>query len=96
VNTGQTVVESFLGLGVQWDPYEYVPSPASWKLTLKRIDFHQPAFVRVMGGAGDYCLGFSLDGKPEYIREKGIQTLRGEFDLRGLTDLLIVGPDNSG
>jgi hypothetical protein len=28
IDTGHTRVESFMGLGVQWDPYEYVPSTA--------------------------------------------------------------------
>jgi hypothetical protein len=34
VDLGKTVVESFMGLGIQWDPYEYAPTPEDWKLTL--------------------------------------------------------------
>ena len=71
VDTRQTVVESFMGLGVQWDPYEYVPSPEAWRLTLQRLDFLQPAFVRVMTGARTYCLGFTAEGQPEYVWTQG-------------------------
>ena len=76
VDTRQTVVKSFLGLGVQWDPYEYEPSPAAWQLTQKRLDFLKPAFVRVMLGAHTYCTGFAADGKPEYIWSQGEEATR--------------------
>ncbi len=69
-----TVTDAFMGFGVQWDPYEYKPSPEAWNLTLKRMDFLRPAFVRVMTGANAYCLGFSAEGKPDYIWEHGDAT----------------------
>jgi hypothetical protein len=60
---------SFLGLGIQWDPYSYPPRPEAWKFTLKRLDYAQPAFFRVMIGARDYCRGFdgSKPDAPRYV-----------------------------
>jgi hypothetical protein len=72
VDTSKTVVESFMGLGIQWDPYDcYWPSPASWKLMLERLDYCKPTFFRVMWGAGAYCNGFDQDGKPKYVWDEG-------------------------
>lgn len=71
VDLQATVVDHFMGLGVQWDPYEYPPSEAEWKLTLARLDFMKPAFFRVMWSATPYCLGFDEAGKPQYVWELG-------------------------
>ena len=64
-------VDRFLGLGVQWDPYEYEPSDGAWALTLKRVDHLRPAFLRVMWWANPYCLGFDDSGNPRYIWQDG-------------------------
>lgn len=61
------LVERFMGLGVQIDPFEYPPSPAAWKMTMNRLDEMQPAFFRVMWRANPYCLGFDDAGNPRYI-----------------------------
>ena len=65
------VVNRFLGLGVQWDPHEYEPSDAAWALTLKRVDYLRPAFLRVMWWANPYCLGFDDSGNPQYVWQDG-------------------------
>ncbi len=69
VDLKTSVADHFMGLGVQWDPYEYPPSKAEWKLTLARLDFMKPAFFRVMWRAGGYWLGFDAAGKPQYAWE---------------------------
>lgn len=61
----------FMGLGVQWDPYEYPPSEPEWKLTLARLDFMKPAFFRVMWRASAYWLGFDAGGQPQYVWGSG-------------------------
>ena len=66
-----TAAGRFMGLGVQWDPYEYPPPETEWKLTLARLDFMKPAFFRVMWSATPYCLGFDEAGKPQYVWELG-------------------------
>ena len=70
VDLRTTVVESFIGAGVQWDPYEYPPSTEAWKTTLARLDYMRPAFFRVMTGA-NYCLGFDTAGNPRYVWSQG-------------------------
>jgi hypothetical protein len=76
VDLKATVADRFMGLGVQWDPYEYPPAEAEWKLTLARLDFMQPAFFRVMWTATPYCLGFDEAGKPQYVWELGEDKVR--------------------
>ncbi len=66
INVNSVVVEPFIGPGVQWDPYEYPPSPEAWKTTLARMDYMRPGFLRVMTGA-NYCLGFDDAGNPRYV-----------------------------
>jgi hypothetical protein len=64
------VVSSFMGLGIQWDPYAYQPTPAKWKLTLARLDRCKPGFFRVCHMANDYCIGFNAKGNPIYVWDK--------------------------
>lgn len=66
VDLSKTVVEKFIGVGVQWDPYAYQPSPAAWKLTCERLDFMRPALFRIMWGADPYWLGNDASGRPRY------------------------------
>jgi hypothetical protein len=70
IDLKSTVVEHFMGMGVQWDPYEYPASDAAWKLTLNRLDFMRPAFLRVMWTADPYCLGFDAAGNPQYVWDR--------------------------
>jgi len=59
--------EPFLGAGVQWDPYEFPPSPEGWKTTFARLDYMRPGFFRVMLNANSYWLGFDAAGAPRYV-----------------------------
>jgi hypothetical protein len=79
VDLGQTVVEPFMGLGIQWDPYEYRPTPEDWKVTLERLDFCRPALFRVMWMAHPYCRGFDADGKPKYVWDEGDAAAKEKF-----------------
>jgi hypothetical protein len=84
VDLKQTVVERFLGAGVQWDPYEYPPSPEAWKTTLARVDFMRPGFLRVMLNASSYLRAFDANGNPRYVwspGEQGIERLSSLFDI---------------
>jgi hypothetical protein len=88
VDLHEVRVPSFLGLGIQWDPYSYPPAPEAWKLTLKRLDYAQPAFFRVMLGARDYCLGFDSTNQdlPRYVWNEGEPAIRRR--LGSLLDIL--------
>ncbi len=79
-------IQSFLGLGIQWDPYSYPPQPEAWKRTLQRLDFARPAFFRVMLGARDYCRGFDATNAPRYVWSQGEPAIRQR--LGSLLDLL--------
>ena len=71
LDPGNVLVERFMGLGVQLDPYEYQPSAAAWKMTQERLDHLHPAFFRVMWRANTYCLGFDDAGDPKFIWNYG-------------------------
>jgi hypothetical protein len=79
-------IQSFFGLGIQWDPYSYRPRPEAWSLTLKRLDYARPAFFRVMLGARDYCQGFDATGAPRYVWTDGEPEIRKR--LGSLLDIL--------
>ena len=57
-------------------------------MTLKRLDYAQPAFFRVMLGASDYCLGFDSGNpaKPLYVWSQGEPAIRKR--LGSLLDIL--------
>lgn len=61
------VISRFMGLGIEFDPYQYPPSPARWKTIEKRVAWVHPGFLRVMSGPKDYCEGFNTAGKPIYV-----------------------------
>jgi hypothetical protein len=68
VDLNKTVVASFQGMGVQFDPFDrYPPAPEKWKLILSRLDRLQPAFFRVMTNANALCRYVNADGKHSYI-----------------------------
>jgi hypothetical protein len=84
VDLKTAVVERFLGVGVQWDPYEYAPSPEAWKTTLQRVDFLRPGLFRVMLNASSYLRGFDASGNPRYAwseGQSGIERLSSLFDI---------------
>ncbi|MGC9943318.1 MAG: hypothetical protein ABSE48_15935 [Verrucomicrobiota bacterium] len=76
VDLHSTLVRSFFGLGIQWDPYAYPPRPEAWRSTLHRLDYAKPAFFRVMTEANSYCTGFNASGKPRYVWEQGEDAIR--------------------
>lgn len=81
IDTGQTVVTPFMGLGVQWDPYDKYPlRPDDWKMITERMDFCRPGYLRVMSGASAYCLGFDADGRPRYVWQEGDAARRAGFE----------------
>jgi hypothetical protein len=88
VDSRDVRVPSFLGLGIQWDPYMYPPRPAAWKYTLDRLDYARPAFFRVMLRAGNYCEGFdaSKPDTPRYVWTQGEPEIRKH--LGSLLDIL--------
>ena len=46
-----TLQKKILGMGVQWDPYDYYsPSPQDWNTIIQRLDFMDPSFIRDIGG----------------------------------------------
>lgn len=82
VRAGAVVVEGFLGLGVQWDPFEYRPSEADRRMIEARMEFCRPGFLRVMWGAWSYFRGFDEEGEPRYAwrepdpaRRAGVESL---------------------
>jgi len=75
-----TVVERYLGLGVQWNPFAYEPSAEDYRTILRRIDFLRPAIFRVTWGSQAYCLGFSPDGQPRYSWKEGDQKQRKRLE----------------
>ena len=93
INVGATLVKSFFGMGIQWDPYAYPPRPEAWRLTLHRLDFAKPAFFRVMTGADAYCLGFNAAGQPRYAWTQGEAVIRQR--LGSLLDILTYAQSNN-
>jgi hypothetical protein len=79
VNIHATLVPSFMGLGIQWDPYAYPPSPDAWALTVHRVDAAKPAFFRVMLSADRYCTGFDTGGTPHYVWMDGESAVRSNL-----------------
>jgi hypothetical protein len=79
-------IQSFFGLGIQWDPYSYPPLPEAWSLTLKRLNYARPAFFRVMLGAHDYWRGFDATNAPLYVWTEGEPEIRKR--LGSLLDIL--------
>lgn len=67
VDLKSTVVSSFQGIGIQWDPYSYQPTPEKWKLILTRLDRCKPGYFRVCHMANSYCLGFDDKANPIYV-----------------------------
>ncbi|HEY3281965.1 MAG TPA: hypothetical protein VGN26_06785 [Armatimonadota bacterium] len=87
VDPDRTVVEPFLGLGVQWDPFDrYQPSAEDWAIICERMAYCRPGFLRVMGSASAYCLGFGSDGEPRYVWKEG--TPEQKARLERLCDIL--------
>jgi hypothetical protein len=84
VDLKSVAVQRFMGIGVQWDPYEYQPSVEAWKTTLRRVDFMRPGLFRVMLNASSYVRGFDDAGNPRYVwseGQTGMERLASLFDI---------------
>jgi hypothetical protein len=67
VYTDQPAGPAFMGLGVEFDPYDTVaPSAIDWPLITQRLDFMSPGFLRVVEPASDYFGGYDSVGDPVY------------------------------
>lgn len=70
VHQDQLLVRSMkMGFGVQFDPYEYSPDDAQWRVIFNRLDTMHPAFFRVMFMANLYCLQLDDHGCARYTWE---------------------------
>jgi hypothetical protein len=67
VHLDKVLVSSFMGFGVQLDPYVYPPSPQQWQRIRSRLNLLHPAFLRVMFSANDYCYQLSAEGCADYV-----------------------------
>lgn len=67
IDSQSAPLSTFLGLGVEFDPYQIPPSPDRWQTILDRVAYARFGFFRVMSGASDYCLGFDSAGEPIYV-----------------------------
>ncbi|MDO5988403.1 hypothetical protein Q4Q39_13405 [Flavivirga amylovorans] len=70
VKTGEVLIESYIGNGVQWDPYpqayRYWNQPiqdADWNKMYTRLDYMKPSFIRVVFGSYDK---YAISGADNY------------------------------
>src|ERR1700683_797582 len=67
VFTDQLQSTPFLGLGVEFDPYDTLsPTTIDWPMIEQRLDFMSPGFLRVVEPASDYFGGYNSAGQPTY------------------------------
>ncbi|WP_214072981.1 hypothetical protein [Mucilaginibacter sp. dw_454] len=67
IDTGRALANSYLGNGVQWDPYEVKSlSDADWEKAYRRLDFMKLGFARVVINASLYCKTAPLGQAPVY------------------------------
>jgi len=79
VQSDKVLVPSFMGFGVQLDPYEYPPTEKQWKQIRSRLDVLHPAFFRVMFSAGIYCRRLDARGCADYVWHDPGGATQGEF-----------------
>lgn len=67
VYTDEPAGPSFMGLGVEVDPYDSLkPTQVDWPLITQRLDFMRPGLMRVVEPASDYFAGYDSSGNPTY------------------------------
>ena len=66
IDTDTTVVKSYTGAGVQWDPSDYAYTDAQWDRIFRRVDVLRPQFIRCCLTSDFYCTGFDAQGQPVY------------------------------
>lgn len=67
--TDQPAGPAFMGLGVEFDPYDTLtPSElqAQWPLITARLNFMSPGLLRVVEPASSYFAGYNASGNPTY------------------------------
>lgn len=67
VRSDHVLVQSFMGIGVELEPYAYPPTPEEWVRIVARLDELHPSFFRVMISARLYCRRLVADGCGDYI-----------------------------
>ncbi|NRS89269.1 hypothetical protein HNQ02_002195 [Flavobacterium sp. 7E] len=80
VKTSEVINSSYIGNGVQWDPYpqayKYWNKPISatdWDKMYKRLQFMKPSFVRVVIGAYDKYASGNADGYDPELYIEGLE-----------------------
>ena len=67
VYTDELASPSFMGLGVEFDPYDTLkPTQLNWPLIDQRLGFMSPGLMRVVEPASDYFAGYDSSGNPTY------------------------------
>ena len=67
IQTDELAGPSFMGLGVEWDPYDsFKPTQADWDRTFQRLDHMRPGFIRVVEPASNYFAGYDAAHNPVY------------------------------
>lgn len=91
INPNQVLEANYLGIGVQWEPYEVVIGDVEWERIYKRLDYMKPPVVRLMLSADWYCDGFDKSGNPTYHWESsGMQELYRELDYLQSKDITVI------
>ncbi len=93
VHANRVLEADYLGIGVQWEPYEVILSDADWDRIYSRLDYMKPPVVRLMLAADWYCTGFDKSGNPTYDWESsGMLELYRELDyLQSRNITVIIG-----
>src|SRR2546421_3019055 len=82
IHTDELAGPAFMGLAVQWDPYDsFQPTQADWNRTFQRLDYMRPGFIRVVEPASDYFAGYDASHHPLYR-----WTARHVVQLRAILD----------
>ena len=92
----EVVQSSYLGNGVEWDPYDEAPSwgaevsDSDWETLFTRMDFLRPGFIRCMvGGQNLYYDRGTYDRERNaasllkllsFCQDRGIEVIYGEFN----------------
>ena len=80
IDTGEIVVNDFLGAGVQCTGYPWFDiSEADWQQTFRRMDYLKIPFTRVMCDWTNFFEGLDDNGQPIYIFES--RKMRNNYKL---------------
>jgi len=71
VDTQKIVTPSFMGLGVQWDPFDYQLTDKQWQRVESRINYMNPGIFRVCVASWFYIQGLDDAGNPIYAWNSG-------------------------